>query len=273
VATEFVAGVGSEVCAFEPPVPLNGKVEIYMQTLLDAQKTSIFQTVKRSLVRYQQLPRKEWVLAKDTVSGRPLDPAQTTLLVLAINYVNEVETCFDGIANGDRDAMVAYSQKQKKQLSDLIQLTQSDLSKGDRTRVMVCITMDAHSRDIVEKMIRTKVDSINSFMWQSQLKHKYRAPLSHARYQDRDPELRGSNKERAEIAICDAILPYDYEYLGNGPRLVITPLTDRVYVTATQALNLNMGCAPAGPAGTGKTETTKDLANALAKLIYVINCK
>lgn len=124
---------------------------------------------------------------------------------------------------------------------------------------MCLITLDTHSRDIIEKLDVENVKKADAFQWQSQLKFYWTTnPLT--------------KEKDCQIRIADASFWYSYEYLGNGPRLVVTPLTDRIYVTATQALHLKMGCAPAGPAGTGKTETTKDLSSALAKAIYVFNC-
>lgn len=132
--------------------------------------------------------------------------------------------------------MCFLQKKQVHQLSVLISLLLGELTKGDRQKIMtICEyflvsfhlrlnigtlnslinvriiilgTIDVHSRDVVLKLIQSKLESASAFQWQSQLRHRW----------DDDENDCFAN-------ICDAQFRYCYEYLGNTPRLVITPLS------------------------------------------------
>ncbi|XP_064481252.1 cytoplasmic dynein 2 heavy chain 1-like [Ornithodoros turicata] len=80
------------------------------------------------------------------------------------------------------------------------------------------------------------------------------------------------SKGTAVVRMVDAQFEYTYEYQGNAPKLVRTPLTDRCFVTLTQGMRMGVGGNPYGPAGTGKTESVKALGNALGRQVLVFNC-
>lgn len=245
------SGVGVEEVKLIEPLKLTGKVESYLHDIINAIISTMHRITTKSFTNHSKVDRREWI---------SMDPAQITLVVNNTLMTNSVEDCFKKISDGSNvNALKEYYKTSVELLTGLIKLVQGELTKTDRQKIMCLITLDTHSRDIIEKLDVENVKKADAFQWQSQLKF----------YWTKNPK---KNEMDCNIRIADASFWYSYEYLGNGPRLVVTPLTDRIYVTATQALHLKMGCAPAGPAGTGKTETTKDLSSALAKAIYVFNC-
>ena len=71
-------------------------------------------------------------------------------MVNQIYWCQEVEQAFLDMGKGKKDAMKTYNELQVKQLTRLIEVTRTELPKVERQKVMNMITIDAHSRDMVQ---------------------------------------------------------------------------------------------------------------------------
>ncbi|ORZ39411.1 dynein heavy chain and region D6 of dynein motor-domain-containing protein [Catenaria anguillulae PL171] len=233
-----------EKVPFIKSVKARGNVEAWLSAVEDAMFSTVRRLLKQALVDFDPAERSSWLL--DHIG-------QVVLTASQVMWCADVSKCLEDAK--PTAALKSFKEKAVANLAQCAAIVRGDLTRLQRAVLGALITIDVHARDIIIEMIESGVSSLDDFGWLKQLRYYW------------DPET-----DVCIVRMSDTAFPYGCEYLGCSPRLVITPLTDRCYLTLTGAIAINLGGSPLGPAGTGKTETVKDLAKALARQCVVFNC-
>jgi dynein axonemal heavy chain len=239
--------VDKEELDFRQPVTVEGNVESWMTEVEAEMKRTLHALTRESVGSSILGDRFDWI---DQTKG------QVTLLTNDIWWTWNVEYAFNQVREqGDKHAVKKLLAELGANLNELVDEVRKDMPIQMRKKINTLVILDVHARDVVDRLVRDSVLDPLEFAWESQLRF----------YWDK-------LADDVSVRQCTGRFEYSYEYLGLNNRLVITPLTERCIMTLTQALSMKLGGSPAGPAGTGKTETVKDLSKALGLQCVVFNC-
>ncbi|KAF2861004.1 hypothetical protein K470DRAFT_257348 [Piedraia hortae CBS 480.64] len=181
-------------------------------------------------------------------------PAQIVVLASQIFWTSQANTA---LANGGTLLHILHELIVGR-LKFLASTVLRELEPLYRKKCEHLITEFVHQRDKVEELVKAGADSPEHYQWLLQMRYEF------------DPNA--SPLDRVQVKVANAVLTYGFEYLGVPERLVRTPLTDRCFLTLSQALCQRLGGSPYGPAGTGKTESVKALGVQLGRFTLVFNC-
>ena len=254
-------GDGHEVVPFSTPVKAQGNIEDWLSELQKKMQLTI-KDIARSCAG-----DASGITAVSELRGF-VDKyiAQFALLGIQMLWTMDMQTALES-SRTKKNAMKDCNTRQAEFLKEMSSWCLSDLgSSVNRRKMETLVTIHVHARDVTSDLAalaKTKKSlDPNDFEWLKQARFYWRSAAS----DEFSPD------GACVISITDIDFNYQYEYLGAKERLVVTPLTDRAYITLAQALGMFFGGAPAGPAGTGKTETVKDLGRSLGIFVVVTNC-
>ncbi|CAK95203.1 unnamed protein product (macronuclear) [Paramecium tetraurelia] len=237
-----------ELVQYYKSIPARGNVETWLHLLELEMVETLRKLCKQGLQDYlngMQKTKTDWIL-----NHKSQIVAVVSQILWSINTEDAINE-----SSVKANALYEWHDMMEIQLKQLTALVRGDLTVVQRKTIVSLITTDVHNRDIVMKLADNSIETTSDFQWQQQLRYYW------------DEEC-----DDCLVKQVTSVFHYGYEYLGPTSRLVITPLTDRCWITITSALTNQLGAAPAGPAGTGKTESTKDLAKCLGRYCIVFNC-
>ncbi|CAB1101954.1 unnamed protein product [Ectocarpus sp. CCAP 1310/34] len=243
-----------EKVPFKAPVNPNGKnIENWMVEVCDMMCASVREQMMLGVNDYLVIDRTQWMQNW---------PGQIVLNGSQVHWTAETEAA---MLEGGNEGVHRYYEQLIGQLNDMVYLIRGQLSKMARVTIGALAVIDVHARDVMKKMADAGVAAATDFDWASQMRFYWRGDdeTGHLKVGN-EKQKRGyfSNVVREaylrwyrkvgplnKVVMVSSERQYGYEYLGNSFRLVITPLTDKCYLTIMSALQMILGGAPAGPAG------------------------
>ena len=230
------------------------KINDWLALLENSMKATLAELLAEAIEQYGPL------FTADVIDQSALNeyiaafPTQIVVLATQAVWTSSVEKALEV---GGSTLQSLYNQEVKV-LRLLAATVLGNLEPIQRKRCEHLITECVHQRDVIEKLTKLNANTPSHYMWLLQMRYVYK------------PD--GDYLQRLHIRMANAKLNYGFEYLGVAERLVRTPLTDRCFLTLTQALCQRLGGSPYGPAGTGKTESVKALGVQLGRFTLVFCC-
>ncbi|KAL6068809.1 putative dyneins heavy chain [Balamuthia mandrillaris] len=253
-----------EVVMFKKAVSLKDHPKIYewLSTVENEMKFTLASLLQDYIAEMEVIEQAATLDTKAYLSWIDRCPAQLVVLASQVLWCREVEQALGeegGSSESAQQGLAKVLQNIENKLNLLADSVIEDLAPTKRVKHEHLITECVHQRDVIRKLIKHKISSAADFMWLQEMRFYW------------NPS-KDSLLKRLTVRMANASFTYGFEYLGVAERLVQTPLTDRCYLTLTQALEARLGGSPFGPAGTGKTETVKALGTQLGRFVLVFCC-
>jgi dynein heavy chain, axonemal len=152
-----------EYVPFETPYLCQGVVEVYLTGLEDKMKQTLVDITIKAVESTEEWSdpdpkkqREKWL---------ELYCAQLALLATQIVWTEETARAFEDLESGSEGAMKDNLQLIRGRINKLIDRVRTDLTQEIRVKIITIITIDVHSRDVVEKFIDQKIQSAEHFLW------------------------------------------------------------------------------------------------------------
>lgn len=233
----------NEEIPFPNPVSITGaSVEKWLLGVENEMQLAIQKEMINSYADYLTSDRINWALSW---------PQMIVLVVANIFWTSDIQA---SLLHQNRELLANVQNEIQNNLDEITTIIRSsEMTNLNRITLKTLCILDVHARDVTQQLIDDSNSNVDCFQWISQMRYYW-------------------NNNEVSVQALNYSIPFGNEYLGNFQRIVMTPLSERCFLSVLLAFQHQMNASIEGPTATGKSETIKDLAKAFAVQLKVFDC-